>query len=420
MASPLGGPTVHNLVQELDAALCARPHLAALPGRFLFTIDDGTGDVAWLTTDIAALLPPTSPAVLPPQPLNPIASPGPAVQPDQPAYPPTNHPASPTSPAALLGQPASHPTSAADPTTLGPSTSPPPSQTTTSSTSPADPTAWPDRLTNPATSLGISPTWPAAPLSHPANLPRSSQAISPIDSADSTVQPGQPANASPSHSTSTPPADPTALPGQSANSPISSADAAVILLGGVDVGLRAARGRVVSIMLECAERFLALRTNEWRLAEIPSGPARVASGFPLVDQVMQPTVGHRRGVGIGAPLGRLTVAQGLALAAAATELVITPWRRVVLDPPPSVAMLEQLASLGLIIDPDAPAVTACVGRPGCAKALADVRSDAVAMLARTSLPVHWSGCARRCGRPRGEVLDMIATETGYVTRRGNE
>jgi precorrin-3B synthase len=255
MASPLGGPDVRRLVSSLDTELCARPSLAELPGRFLFTVDDGTGDVAWLGADIAALL---------------------------------------------------------------------------------------------------------------------------------------------------------------------LADTSVILLGGKDVGLRAAHDQVVSIMLECAERFLALRTTEWRLAELPSGPARVASTFPLVDKRVEPSGVRRWGVGIGAPLGRLTVAQGSALAAMAAELVITPWRRVVVDPALDEVGLRRLASLGLITDPDAPLVTACVGRPGCAKALADVRTDAVAMLPRTSLPVHWSGCDRRCGRPRGEVLDLIATEAGYVMRQGHE
>ncbi|MEJ8277968.1 precorrin-3B synthase [Pseudonocardia spirodelae] len=51
LASPLSGITggladVRGLAAALDRGLCARPALAALPGRFLFALDDGRDDVA--------------------------------------------------------------------------------------------------------------------------------------------------------------------------------------------------------------------------------------------------------------------------------------------------------------------------------------------------------------------------------------
>jgi precorrin-3B synthase len=58
VASPLtgllpgAGPDVTGLVDALDDALCAASGLAALPGRFLFAIDDGAGDVATLDADV--------------------------------------------------------------------------------------------------------------------------------------------------------------------------------------------------------------------------------------------------------------------------------------------------------------------------------------------------------------------------------
>jgi len=59
VASPLsgllGGRDVGPLVVALDEAICAAPRLAALPGRFLFAVDDGTGDVASLDADVGLL-----------------------------------------------------------------------------------------------------------------------------------------------------------------------------------------------------------------------------------------------------------------------------------------------------------------------------------------------------------------------------
>jgi precorrin-3B synthase len=279
IASPLTGRVagglveVRNLVRELDSGLCGRPELAGLPGRFLFTVDDGRGDTAWQDGDVAALF--------------------------------------------------------------------------------------------------------------------------------------------------------------------VSAEEAAILLGGTDVGLRAPRARVVEIMLACAEAFLSLRTDQWRVAELDFGPRRIAdrvgigrSAGPLLGTQPPASRGPlglldqldgRIAVGAAVPLGWLSQEQGAVLARFGTELVITPWRGVVLtDLPLTVvdAVLTELPRTGLLLDPAEPGVgvSACTGRPGCAKALADVRSDAAGMLVLgrgAALPVHWSGCGRRCGRPRGRVLDVVATEEGY-------
>lgn len=60
VASPLSGlvggvSDIRSLIGALDTALCAEPALVELPGRFLFGLDDGRGDVAGLRCDLAAI-----------------------------------------------------------------------------------------------------------------------------------------------------------------------------------------------------------------------------------------------------------------------------------------------------------------------------------------------------------------------------
>jgi precorrin-3B synthase len=60
MCSPLTGlaggwADLRSAVGALDAAICAAPDLAALPGPFLFALDDGRGDIGVDRADLAAV-----------------------------------------------------------------------------------------------------------------------------------------------------------------------------------------------------------------------------------------------------------------------------------------------------------------------------------------------------------------------------
>ncbi|GAB3976338.1 precorrin-3B synthase [Plantactinospora veratri] len=243
----------------------------------------------------------------------------------------------------------------------------------------------------------------------------------------------------------------------------------VLWLAGTDTGLRAGPDDAVALLIAAARAFLRLRGDRrdlWRLADLPDGPARVTAaldrptaavnGSDLLHRTAQdgapaerapvgtsdvgtvpgrrpeagaPVVGlHPNGVLVaGTRFGRLTADQADLLAdlAGTDEIVVTPWRSLVLDAE-GPDIVGRLATAGLLVDPDSPwlGVTACTGRPGCASALADVRRDVTEALADAgtaggaALPVHVVGCERGCGRPAGPAVLAVATGTGYRIEAG--
>jgi precorrin-3B synthase len=212
-----------------------------------------------------------------------------------------------------------------------------------------------------------------------------------------------------------------------------------LLLAGVDSGLRAGPDEAVALALAATRAFLDVRAEQggtaWRIADLTDGRARVAAvlgggGAEPQPAPPAPTSGAagavrqsdgRTALVAVVPLGRLTADQAELLAeTSAGELQLTPWRSVVVPDLADASALPLLASAGLELDPGSPwlRVTACAGRPGCAKSLADVRSDVVRAVTEGTLPAggarqHWVGCGRRCGRPAGEVVDVVATGEGY-------
>ncbi len=259
-----------------------------------------------------------------------------------------------------------------------------------------------------------------------------------------------------------------------------------LLLAGADTGLRVTAGEAVDVMLDAARGFLDLRgtsdTGQWRLHEIPGGVESVVEALDRspVGQPLELGATHAIPIGwldqdnglvtlgAGVPLGTLSARTTEFLAAVERPVYVTPWRSLVitdLDEGPAETVVRVLAPMGLIFDANSPwlQVSACAGRPGCAKSRTDVRADladAVAtdrvlpdaatagaepenpaapadpenlvdsrngtttvrrvqgeLVPAESVTVvgrqHWSGCERRCGSPRGPVTDVVATDHGY-------
>lgn len=262
-------------------------------------------------------------------------------------------------------------------------------------------------------------------------------------------------------------------------------DEFALLLAGTDTGVRVTAGEAVDVMLDAARGFLDLRgtseSGQWRLHEIPGGVESVVetldrspAGEPLelgaTHTVPIGWLDQENGLvtlGAAVPLGTLSARTAEFLAAVERPVFVTPWRSLVitdLDEGPAETVVRVLAPMGLIFDANSPwlQVSACAGRPGCAKSRTDVRADLAAAIesdrvlpaatdathpteniaapadpekataTETSthpmpakdelLPAeavtvagrqHWSGCDRRCGRPRGPVTDVVATDHGY-------
>ncbi|MFD3740534.1 cobalamin biosynthesis protein CobG [Streptomyces sp. NPDC058629] len=214
--------------------------------------------------------------------------------------------------------------------------------------------------------------------------------------------------------------------------------AALLRIGAADEVFRVPATDAPRAALLAAEEFLraAGDPGAWRVKDLPDDVR--AELVRTIGSAAGPTVHHPRprtatppapgthGSAITAdvPMGRLTPAQWRLLTDTARryggELRLTPWRGIVIPGPvPRPEVVEALRTLsesGLITAPDSPwtGVGACIGHPGCAKSLSDVRAEAGAAVGPPGrLPVYWSGCERRCGHPHGEWIDVVVTPDGH-------
>ncbi|GIE77836.1 hypothetical protein Aph02nite_37860 [Actinoplanes philippinensis] len=415
-APPLPGSAVRALVGRLDLAIQADAGLAALPGKFLFAL----GQVP-LAADVAAV--PAPPDAAPPGTVVPhrrTPEPVPAVPGQRPAEPDATLPG-PQSAEPNATVPVPQP---AEPHRGRPGLQPAEPYSTLPGPQPAEPHR--GRPGPRVTEVGVGPTG-----SRFARLDADLWASRQIESG---------AGAAPV------PAD----PGGTSRERAGDGGLFAVRFAGHDTGLRVRFDDVVPTLIAAAHAFLAEREVQrsggaaaWRLRELADGPARVSARVakalgltPVPVDVATAIDAVDPGDLIGAlpqedglsavaalvPLGRLEGAPLRALEAA-DLLVVTPWRGVVvadLAPETAPAWVDRLADAGLAVAPGSPwsGVTACAGRPGCAKSLADVRADATAAARFVDgLPVHWVGCARACGSPAGPHVRAEATGDGYLITR---
>ncbi|MFJ6611356.1 cobalamin biosynthesis protein CobG [Streptomyces sp. NPDC091289] len=217
-------------------------------------------------------------------------------------------------------------------------------------------------------------------------------------------------------------------------------ETALLRIGAEDEVFRLPAEDAPRAALLAAEEFLraARGSGAWRVKDLPDDVrAEVARA---VGPTAGPTVHRPRprkaaapvpgpanstaAISIDVPLGRLSATQWRLLTDTArrygNELRLTPWRGIVVPGPfahdEAAETLRTLDAAGLITAPDSPwtGVGACIGHPGCAKSLSDVRAEAGAAVGPVGrLPVYWSGCERRCGHPHGEWIDVVVTPDGH-------
>ena len=165
--------------------------------------------------------------------------------------------------------------------------------------------------------------------------------------------------------------------------------------------------------------------------------AGLAAAVPATLAVPMRTVGwlacSTRPLGpfsIGLPFGTITAATLLSVVDEARQygnatLHTTPWRALLL---PAIAQRDVPAlqvvgkRLDLIVDSADPrrAIFACTGRPGCAAASVDLRTD-VALLLPLAMagPVHLSGCAKGCALPHAAPITLVGDGGRYgIVRNG--
>ncbi|MFM6850052.1 MAG: precorrin-3B synthase [Terrabacter sp.] len=189
----------------------------------------------------------------------------------------------------------------------------------------------------------------------------------------------------------------------------------VVLAGSGPRAWPVALGEAVPTLLDLAREFAdrtAGRTNAWHVDELdaPLGPPTTLSFTPPAPPPRPLGVVGEHAVA-AVPLGLLRRRHVDALARVTDAVRVTPWRSLVVEQ--GAAHLHHLEDAGLATHVGSPwhRLHACTGLPGCGRSAIDTRDlarDLAPVLPPGTLPVHVSGCERRCGTPSTAYVDLLA------------
>ncbi|MDO6800288.1 cobalamin biosynthesis protein CobG [Shimia thalassica] len=188
-----------------------------------------------------------------------------------------------------------------------------------------------------------------------------------------------------------------------------------------------ARGHVVDAdtavdaLIEMAHWFETHRGAARRMAPVMMGQTRLPIAWqatlnaaPAPKLVPGP---HDMGAIYGAAFGQLDASRLSALVSAtgATALRVTPWRLFLLEE------AEMADTSDFITRADDPLfhIDACPGAPRCNTATVDTRQFAQDVAGRIKGPLHISGCAKGCARPRKTQTTLVGRDGKFdLVRNG--
>lgn len=188
-----------------------------------------------------------------------------------------------------------------------------------------------------------------------------------------------------------------------------------VLTGRSDDGWQVPLDEAVGLLVRLATEFVERADGDesvWHVDDLadPIGPRRTAAAPPTVAPPHPlGAVGEHAVVGV--PLGLLDADHVEALARATDTVRVTPWRSLVVEE--GADSLTELEAAGFATHHASPwhRLRACTGLPGCSRSALDTHTlarDLAPLLPPGALPVHVSGCERRCGTPATAYVDLLA------------